>query len=144
MVSRFTARRPEDAALEDPVVGRQRTRSALMLLLLGVTILLVALGIAVLRAQPPPADGIGPDSLAGPGKLGGKAHVMIATVTLLYGTILLVLLVVAAVALVAVSRGYRRRLQGRRPVPTVYDDVWSRHRLPEEPGAADDPSAGDP
>jgi len=144
MVSRFTARRPEDAALEDPVVGRQRTRSALMLLLLGVTILLVALGIAVLRGQPPPADGIGPDGLAGPGRLGGKAQAMVATVTLLYGTILLVLLVVAAVALVAVSRGYRRRLQATRPAPTAYDDVWSRHKLPEEPDTTEGPPADNP
>jgi ABC-type Fe3+ transport system permease subunit len=144
VVNRLKARRPDDAALEDPLAGGQRTRAALMLLLLGVTVLLVALGIAVLRGQPQPEEMIGAGGPPGPERLGGKAQAMVATVTLLYGTILIVVFVVAAVALVAVSRGYRRRLQATRPAPTAYDDVWSRHKLPEEPDPAAGPPADDP
>jgi hypothetical protein len=56
------------------------------------------------------------------------------------GTILLLVFVVAAVAIVHFSRRYRQYLLRGKSAPTVSDDVWGMHQVPAD---TDDPPSGD-
>jgi hypothetical protein len=55
--------------------------------------------------------------------------------TLFWGTVLILVLVVAAITIVVFSRRYRAYLTRGDHKPTPAEDVWSMHRLPpdEEP-----------
>lgn len=128
-------------ALTDDTANPRRVRLALVVLLVGVGILLVAVGVTVLRG-----DASYDELIAAQGGSGHKPNdqdrAMAATLTLVYGSVLLLVFVLAAVALVMASRRYRKYLGATRPAPTASDDVWSRHQVPEgadiEADSADD------
>lgn len=119
-----------DTPLEDPSTTRQRVRLGLVVLLVGVGLLLVALGMALLRGGTSSPELIAEDGAVRPA-VDGKTRAVVGTVALVFSTILLLVLVLAAVTLVMVSRRYRRYLFRKQRAPTPTDSIWSRHRLPE-------------
>ena len=51
-----------------------------------------------------------------------------------YGTILVVILFTSLIALLRISRNFRRHFLADRPKPTETKDVWKMHRLPDDGG----------
>lgn len=119
-----------DTPLEDPSTARQRLRLGLVVLLVGVGLLLVAVGMAMLRGGTSSPELVAEDGAARPA-VDGKARAVVGTAALVFTTILLLVLVLAAVALVMASRRYRRHLFRKQQAPTPIDSIWSRHKLPE-------------
>ena len=110
----------------------QRLRAGYCAMGVGVTILLFAWGLAVMRGpqiggevavrqeklEPPDPNRLLPRMGAG---------------MLVYGSLLVVVLFVSIIAWMRLSRGFRRRLFQRRPKPTVTSDVWQMHKVPDSP-----------
>lgn len=119
-----------DTPLEDPSTARQRLRLGLVVLLVGVGLLLVAVGMAMLRGGTSSPEPIAEDGVARPA-VDGKTRAVVGTMALVFSAILLLVLMLAAVVLVMVSRRYRRHLFRKRQAPTPTDSIWARHKLPE-------------
>jgi hypothetical protein len=119
---------------EEQTSDYRRTRLGLIILLVGVLLMIATLGLGLMRDSGGEmvADTDEPAVVVA----SSAERAEVAVVVLVYGTVLLFVFVVATVALVVVSRNYRRHLARRKPSPTPVDDVWSRHRVPEEPPPA--------
>ncbi len=140
--------RPRTDRLNDDTQGPRRVRMALVILMVGVGLLLLALALAMLRSEAASEIVMAPSPVPPSTMPASQQRTMAATLMLVYGTLLLLVFVVAALALVAVSRRYRQRLARQKASPTPVDDVWSQHRLPEETMNGDarspDPPPSDP
>ena len=124
-----------DMAFGEQVAEHRRVRQALLILLTGVAVLLVTVGLAMLRTDAPAVVTVSETDTGVPVTQDEATSARAATVMLVYGSILLVVFVIAAITLVAASRSFRRQLtQGRggKGEPTPSDDVWSQHRLPDD------------
>jgi ABC-type Fe3+ transport system permease subunit len=127
--------------LTDDTGNRRRVRLALVVLLVGIGVLLVAVGMTVLRGDASYEELVATSKDAKP-KPNDRDRAMAATVTLVYGTVLLLIFMFAAVALVMASRRYRQHLTASRPAPTPTDDLWAQHRAPDEAEEGDIEEAG--
>ncbi len=110
----------------------------------GLTILLAAVGMAVLRSPSATGDQVVPPANtttrpAGP-TVADAGVVMPMLIAL--GIALVVTMLVAAYALFRLTRRLAvPEAAARKPEPTATNDVWAMHRPPEEP--ADDSEPGD-
>jgi putative copper export protein len=131
-----------DLSFDEHEASQRRTRTALLVLLAGTAILLATVGLAMLRVESPDAS-VTDGAPAPLGDADTRASARAATVVLVYGSILLVVFIVAAIALVTASRNFRRGLAKKRQPPTPADDVWSKHKLPEEEADTDESPTSD-
>lgn len=113
----------------------KRVRTALVVLIAGVVLLLAGLGMAWLRG-PVPADprivrSEKPEPAPAPAD--EAEAVRTGVVLLVISAVLAVTLLVACYALFRVTRRYAALEQRKAFQPTAAEDVWEMHKLPEEP-----------
>lgn len=112
---------------------RYRRLAGLVLLAIGLAFLAVSVVIVTRRSCDAPH--------VWPVGSGDSATAVAQARYVLWGLLLLVVVVlgfiVAALAMVRWSRRFRANLLRRRRPATPYDDIWSMHRLPDEPDAQD-------
>lgn len=108
---------------------RYRRLAGLVLLVIGLAFLAVSVVIVTRRSCDAPH--------VWPAGSSDSATAVAQARYVLWGLLLLVVVVlgfiVAALAMVRWSRRFRANLLRRRRPATPYDDIWSMHRLPDEP-----------
>ncbi len=116
---------------------QQRLRAGYFVLTIGVFILLFAWIMAVVRGP----EGVGEvavhQKLDPPTQKGMIPAVSIPMVT--YGIVLIVILFTSLIALLRISRNFRRNFLSDRPKATDTRDVWKMHRLPDDGDAESKP-----
>ncbi|MFQ5489475.1 MAG: hypothetical protein ACE5GE_02030 [Phycisphaerae bacterium] len=108
---------------------QSRLRVGLVVLMVGLVVLLAAIGMAIMRSPSQIDVAEKPGSLADEGLLAGAAVSMLV----IMGVVLVVILLVASYALFRLTRNLAvpdRKFRKQDPTPT--DDVWQQHKLPEE------------
>jgi len=108
----------------------QRIRTGLIVLLVGVVVLLAALGIAIVRSIGPSVDSGVQDATA-PGGGSGELSTRVGAAAIVLGIVLVVTLLITSYALFRITRRFATAELSRKPQPTPDDDVWQMHRLPE-------------
>jgi len=111
---------------------RDRIRAGLITLAVGMLLLCLAAGMALMRGTAPP-ELLAQQRADAAANADAVARARAALYALLYGTLAVVALATFAYAI----RRYRKRLLQRtsrttRPSPTDTTDVWAMHRLPED------------
>lgn len=110
----------------------QRVRAGLIVLLVGIVILLGALGMAVIRGPQSGADQVALDSSVEPPQRDAGDAQRVGAAAIILGGVLVVVLLVAGYALLRITRQYATASLGKKAEPTPTDDVWAMHQLPEE------------
>jgi hypothetical protein len=110
----------------------KRVRTALVVLIGGVVLLLAALGMALLRVPSSEQQVVQVDrGESAPTDEGLAARTGVVLIAV--GGVLLVTLLVACYALFRVTRRFAAAEQRRTFQPTATEDVWQMHKLPERP-----------
>ena len=114
-----------------------RTRDGLVVLMIGLAVLLAAVGMAILRAPSPTGDGApGGDDLR-PNNRAEPAAAQAGVVLSVLAGLALVLVVTLLVVAYALFRLTRRlavpEANADKHAPTPTDDVWRMHKPPDIP-----------
>ena len=117
----------------------ERIRAGLVVLLVGIVLLLAALGMAVVRGPAPPGDVV---TAEGQIESADEAKILPARLVaalIVLGIALLVTLLVASYILIRHTRRHAKGVRMRPARPTPADDVWAMHKLPEQPAEEESP-----
>ncbi len=105
----------------------RRFRVALLLLVIGTSLILGSLGLILYVSDQLHDQQAGQD--AGP-LLSPRARLLYTW--LLVSVVLLLVFIVGTVLMGRWSRHYREQIARRRPSPTATEDVWRMYRLPDD------------
>lgn len=117
----------------------ERVRAGLVVLLVGIVLLLAALGMAVLRGPAPPGDVVTAGGQIESADKESLVPARLGAALIVLGIALLVTLLVVSYILIRHTRRYAKG-GGTRPArPTPADDVWAMHKLPEQSAEEESP-----
>ncbi len=110
---------------------RQRLRAGYLVLSIGAFILLFAWTMAVLRGP----EGVGEIAVHQKLDPPQPEHLLpaVGIPMVAYGILLIVVLFTSLIALLRISRNFRRHFLGEHVKPTPTSDVWKMHRVPDVP-----------
>jgi flagellar basal body-associated protein FliL len=119
--------------------ANKRVRTALVVLMAGVVVLLAALGMALLRGPMSASRPMVRDERVEPGQVDEETASQVGVVLMVVGGVLVVTLLVAGYSLMRVMRRFAVPQQSKPFQPTATDDVWQKHKLAEgSPGEPED------
>lgn len=110
-----------------------RIRTALVVLIAGVLLLLAGLGMALLRGPASTEQRVARHERAEPAPAEDADQARAALVLMVVGGVLVAALLGACYALFRVTRRFAAPEHRRPSRPTAAEDVWQMHKLADEP-----------